>query len=76
MSYTGPVRQLSSHQKIIFPVFTVGEKVMVPFKVIKRKKVIVPYKYNRHARIKDVLDIPKQSYTDLHDTKCLVNTYL
>ena len=43
----------------ICPIFTVGKKVMVPFK--GKEKVIVPYKYcHRHTRIKDVLDIPKQ----------------
>ena len=33
MSYMGPVCQVSGHQKSICPVLTVGEKVMVPFKV-------------------------------------------
>ena len=59
MSYTGLVCQLSGHQKGIYPLLTVGEKVMVPFKV--KEKAIVPYKYYyRYARIKDVSDIPKQ----------------
>ena len=61
MSHTGPVCQLNSHQKSICPVFTVGEKVMVPFKVKELIKITVLYKcHHRHARIKDVLDIPKQ----------------
>ena len=33
MSQTGLVCQLSSHQKSLCPIFTVGEKFMVPFKV-------------------------------------------
>ena len=45
----------------------VGEKAMVPFKVKEKN--------NKHTRIKDVLDIPKQWYTDLHDTKCLATLF-
>ena len=41
------------------------------------KKVIVLYEYyHRHTRIKDVLDIPKQCYTDLHGLVTLFYNYL
>ena len=41
-----------------------------------QSKRIVSYKYcHRRARIKDVLDIPKQWHTDLHDTKRLVTFF-
>ena len=45
--------------KSICPIFTVGQKVMIPFRV--KEKVILSYKYyHRHARIKDVLDLLKK----------------
>ena len=41
MSYTGPVYQLSGHQKSIMPVFIAGEKPLVPFKIEEKSHDLV-----------------------------------
>ena len=48
MSYTRQVCQVSGHEKNICPVFTVGEKVMVPFKVKEKRS---------HSCINTVIDM-------------------
>ena len=60
MSYTGPVCQLSGHQKSICPVFTAGGKLMVPFKVEGKKLWFHINSIIDMQEANNLSDIPKQ----------------